>query len=459
MSQSSIVTIPAPKPIEPGDRSPIFTNYFGITYDIRKLTSASILRIVFLALLLLSREGIPAVFVGLPVGTTNYLLSLLILAAVGKWLITDAIRLNTIHYVFHPIAFFVYCVGVAAFSSTFFFNYDAREWVIGQYLIVPILVPVMYYTFGYSAKEIAYSLILGSTIGSLLIIIDQFFILSQLDVFYRRSVNAGGDFRRIVFMKNEITWTTLYFIVYFMLNLKSNLLKKNFFKFTIFFLNAYALIQVIESRLAIASVLLGASALVLFGRIGSRRRAILIWLGLILAFTILPFALDKYIRALTDTQDYFRTGNVNIRLYELDYFWDYFLKTSGIGFGILSAGPSFSNLIAQGAWYSAHAYSFYVEDLGILGALVQFGVIGFAWVIYINLSCLARFLKAGRNPDNPHNIIAITSFCYLFGGLLSPWPMNYFTLSWTVLTGWTLWYLSYAVQIAVPAARATDRRC
>lgn len=405
------------------------------------------LRIVLLVALFFMRDGVPAAFAGMPLATTNYLVVVIIFLGCLKWLLTDALNAPTPRILLTPIFFLAYCVAVAAIASTFIFNYALPEWAIGQYLIAPILVPIFLYTLGFRLQEIVTAILWSAVLASALMIVDQIAHMPQLDPFYRRSVAEGDGFRRIVLLKNEVNWAMVYLLIRMISHILYSDKKYRFSLMNTIFICiiGYALFIIIESRLAIYSVLVSVAAFILFARIGLGWRIFLISISAFAVFTVLPFLLDKYIQAFTQSSDYLRTGNLNIRFREFEYYWDYFLRTYGMGFGVMSAGPSFSNFIAWSGRYMVPGYDgFGVQDLGIVGVLVQFGVIGFIWVIGINIGCLKRFAKAGRDPDNPNRLPAITSFCFMFGLLVAPLPMNFFTFGWTALFGWTLWYMSVA---------------
>lgn len=409
---------------------------------------ASTLRVLLLAFLFFMRDGVPAAFIGLPPATTNYIVAIICLLGFAKWALFDSHTGKTPYKVWLPILFLGYCVLVAAFSSTFIFHYAWREWVIGQYLIAPILAPVLYFTLGYRLNEIVLSILIAAVGASLLIVLDHFVPLAQLDIYHRRSVAAGDDFRRIVIMKNEIAWAFVYFMVRIALNAGRGRSWRAMpaASIVLFVLTGFVLFVFLESRLAIAAVLAAACLFLVIARVGVYRRIFLVAAAFLFALSILPLALEKYFDVFVGSDDYLATANVAIRVLELEFFWAYFLQTWGVGFGVLSAGPDFSNFIAWSGHYMVPGYDgFGVQDLGLAGALLQFGVVGLVWVVAINLACLRRFLKAARESCNPNRLPAITSFCYMLGFLLSPLPMNFFTLGWTVFFGWTLWYMSFAV--------------
>lgn len=321
---------------------------------------------------------------------------------------------------------------VSYISNTFIYPQGLSGWVPALYLLCPLLLVFVCRYFKATPESIIAGLVFAGVSGAILVVINNFYHLPFMDE-YERVTTVGLAERRIVFLKTEaaiaatIIATRLLSVKSFGWWFKNLLMAIPLF---------YSLIFVSESRLAIAAALIGVAIFSLFVLRGIHRLRYII-AGLVFVVFAAPVVLDKYIEQISSNalED---DASVVFRKLEMEHFNGYFQETYGIGFGVMSTGVGKNNILAYSAhdaghFYGSGDYGMGLADVGILAALYQFGWMGLILILYTTFSAGIYMLKIGRTHKTALDTGAVGSVMIAY--MLSPLPMNFFTLDSTAVGG------------------------
>lgn len=400
-------------------------------------------RVTAVALLFLLWEGAIPALLGMPRYFGQYVVAGLTLAYAGLWLMRLLLGRRTPTFLALLVAVFVWFFCVSAISSTFVFGYPFREWLFAQFLIVPILTPLMLHAWDVKPIEVAYGIVAAALVAAVLIVGANVGLGALLADFQRRSIYEGG-YTRTVILKNEIAFGAIY--LFFHVLLSKQPLSSMLPQIASAMLLLYVTLFLMDSRLALVAVLLAVGIGFVLFRGPTVRKLPIFFLGLAAAIVIIPELYDKYVGSL-DLTNYIEAGNIQVRLDELAYFWPYFERTGGLGYGVFSNSADNENFAAFATHRLIPGYAgFGVQDLAIFGSIVQFGWIGLAVTVTATFWCLWSFFRFGRSAS-PNRAIGIAGFSLMLGFILSPWPMDFFTLNWTILLGWSLLYVAWKCDV------------
>jgi hypothetical protein len=170
------------------------------------------------------------------------------------------------------------------------------------------------------------------------------------------------------------------------------------------------------------------------------------FVGVLVVLAAGPLLLGKYLDKITSNAQYFnRDASVRFRTIEFQYFYDAFQHTYGLGFGVMSTGVGKKNILSYAAnqagyIYGTGSYGLGLSDIGIFSALTQFGYIGLIITLFMTGMASFKLIKYAR--ADPRFWSAGAAGCLMLAFMLSPLPMNFFTLQWTVFVGNVLWFLA-----------------
>lgn len=397
-------------------------------------------RVAAVAALFLLWEGVPMAMLGMPRYLGQYVVSALILVHFVWWLVGVAKKASASRFLLGVSAVFLWFFLVSFLSSSFIFQYDPREWIFAQFFIVPVLAPIMLNLWRVTVDELVLGIV-SAGVGAALLVVAAPFGLDRLLVDFQRGSIYEVGHKRTVILKNEIAFSAIY--LFFSVLLSRRHLMHTPLRFIAATFLLYVMVFSLDSRLALVAVIVAlALGFVLFR--GPALRKLLTFLLVMCAVPVLvPQLYDKYIGSI-GIDNYLEAGNVQVRLDELAYFWRYFLETNGLGFGVFSLSRGSGNLAA---WAAYNLYPGYtgigVFDIGIFGSVVQFGWIGLAVTLSATFWCVMTFYRLGRRIESRYRTVGIAGFSFMLAFMLSPWPMDFFSLNWTILLGWSLLYLAW----------------
>lgn len=396
-----------------------------------------------IVLFLLLWEGLPLAILGLDRFLGRQIAALLILMLLVISVYDRASKGRGINQ-WELIAVFLLLVifGVSFISNTFLFPLAVGEWLPSLYLFFPLIILIPFSSLRVGWRDVVAGFIVAGFLGSALILFDSLYRLSFLDT-YERLSSVGFIDRRIVLLKTEASIAAL--VVSIRIFMRRDV-RSRFINGLVLSVLLYGLVFVSESRLAIAAVIIGAALFSIFVLAGKARLKY-ISIGLAFSVIVAPLVLEKYINQIYEGGISENDSSVVFRIIEMEYFKEHFEETNGIGFGSMSVAKESNNFLSDslhsvGYYYGSGGYGMRVNDLGILGALYQFGYIGFFLVLYMTLRASFSLMLAGRSSKNYLDAGCVGAIMLAF--MMSPVPMNFFTLDFSVIHGGLLWHLCAA---------------
>ena len=380
------------------------------------------------------------VLVGVPTYQSQQVAFLCYLASVPLFFITVLTgRLRFERSYWWMISLVIACVFSSFISSSTFFIQPLESWGPGFFYISPLLGFMLLHMLGVPAKDVVNGLILAAVITATVSVVDQVINIPALDVYLRASTFSSE--RRIVIGKTEQVFATAV-ILSRVLYAKRNRQISAICLAVIF----YSLTAIAESRLAVAAAILGSTAFVTVFYDGKNRHSVLVGIGIMLVVVSMTL-LAPYIANAEVLRELSSDGSARYRELETIYFRSLFEATNGFGFGFMAYNERLGNILSfamfrGGSMFGAEGYPVGVADIGLWGALYQYGYLGFGLTLgltgYVGWSLWST---AGREAYARRKEIAAI-FCAFSAFLVSPLPMNYFTLDWTVTIGGILFYLA-----------------
>lgn len=382
--------------------------------------------------------GIPVNFVGISDSIAAQLTGALIVATAIPFIVFTLARggrFNTFENLL--LLMITLVVTVTVISTTFIFPYGVSEWLPALYALTPLLLSFSFRLLNIRVIDIVRGMMIAAAFVSVLVLIDRISPMGALDGYGRLSSFGGLGSRRLVIMKTE---TAIGCCLFFVKLIDEKRIYQRLLALAGFLITLAYLSIVAESRLLMLAIILSLIVYVLF-IVNWNKKIAIILIGAIGLSAIYPVFIQKYVDAFLGNDLYIeRDASYTWRVLELNYYSQYYDKTSGIGFGLLSQSPDKANFVAfatnhGGALYGVSNYNLYLADTGIWGALFQFGYIGITFVTILTCAAALKLLWLGRRGSAPlrHELgIAGALMLFLFA---SPWPINFFTLQWSCMPG------------------------
>lgn len=425
------MAIALPK-IEPESAS---SQLFGMTLR----TRAKPLHVFIVALVFFLDSGVPSLFWG----ASDFTQGRMIIAAIVLAALPAAFFFRTRGYPFRgwsgwaPVLLFVWIIIVSWISNSLVFGYSLSNWLFATYTMVPLLVPILWRTLGMSAADILVGIMVAGALAALLVVINTIMPMPQLNLMRRMSAfGEYGNADRLVIMKDQVV---LGMLLILSIPLGKEQLVRGMLPWLIpLGLMIFVVTQTFESRMALLTVVFAIPIFFLLSR-ASAKRQFTVFIGIIvIGIPAMIVTLQRFIAPLLmaqDLQSYMVENNVMIRVESSAYYFRHFLTTLGLGIGIMSTSPASQNIISD---VVLDAYN--LNDLGLLGALYQFGVVGLILCTAMTLTLIMRTIHIARFSAHPRRAELLMVGSYVAASMIQPIPSNFFSLSYSCLLGATLWY-------------------
>jgi hypothetical protein len=118
-------------------------------------------------------------------------------------------------------------------------------------------------------------------------------------------------------------------------------------------------------------------------------------------------------KAASSSQD---AASVKVRKDGLDFYWSQLLRTGGIGIGWVSQSD---DIVVNNEILLASSTGLFVVDLGMLGSIFQYGVIGLIVMVIFFTVAFSRLLLVIRLGNDADRIVGVSLFAYFFCQLIS----------------------------------------
>jgi len=175
---------------------------------------------------------------------------------------------------------------------------------------------------------------------------------------------------------------------------------------------------------------------------------------------VIPYVIAKYLSDFK-SWDQYMANDVSAAFRDIEYqhFMSYFYQTYGLGFGFMGRSPENDNILAFaghfGGWlYGTYDYGLNPDDNGLWAALYQYGYHGFALVLFMTLFMAVAFIRLAR--EYPRYLVPGFIGCFVISQLISPVPLNFFTLEYSGYFGGLIWFM--AAQAATIRSGLNARR-
>lgn len=328
-----------------------------------------------------------------------------------------------------PLGLLVLFLVVSLFANTVFFPKPLSHWLAAHYVYLPILQVYLLVALRCTAKDVVWGMIAAGVIAAALMVGYEAGLLPMLRSFVRRSI-FGQDVARIVIMKYEFFFASL---ALFALVLSSRM-GPGWRAAALAVLGVCLALQVqlVQSRQGLIAMAVGVAVALVLDRQTFQFRPFLVRAAMALcAVVVLPILLEPYIALLArDDLMESRELNVAIRFETFFHYLPIFLDTGGVGFGMSAPSGRINNIIA-----ASLAQHVNFTDLGLYGALFQFGVLGGAAALYLTFVTVKVGIAGARRFDPDERWCAAVMAGYFIGWLCVPVPINAFTFTSSIHFG------------------------
>lgn len=402
-------------------------------------------------------DGFPFAIVGISTPTIRYLVGAVIVAATLMFIVSNSKRLNALtRWETYPVLLIVYTFICTIISATVFYPQPVDGWLFAYYSLTPLFLIFFVRVSRLSSSDLIDVLVSSSIFIVLMVWLDQVTRVGFMET-YTRAATADLDQRRIVIYKTQISVATAICYVRLVYAKQLDDLVRNGAWFLLTF---GCLAIVMESRLTLAALLLALAGFTLIMLSGSRR----VWAtaaGGIFALAGAPYFLDKYLEQASRQTNYIQDDvSIQWRLKTVEYYYDVFERTYGLGFGVMSSGENRDNPLAFAQWSAgslvgSEGYNFYLADTGLMSSFFQFGFIGFIMTLLMSLTAALTLIRIGvRHRSSNAKELGMVGLVMLFY-VVSPWPTNFFTLEWSVYAGAVFWCLAAVGASEYPPQKAS----
>lgn len=397
-------------------------------------------RTIIVAALLCLWEGFPFSVLNGNALVSYQIYGVITFLGVGMFLTTRLLFRGISMWELLPAALFTWCCIVSAIYSIYLVPQPLIQWMPAAYSVSPLLAIFFFKSIRVSISDALAALYWTGAIASIFIIAESFTHTGLLDYYSRGSAFSEG---RIVFFKLPSAFGLMIALV---LLTQARRPAKLLQHLLIVALTGYNLFVLTESRLMIVGIVL-ASALTWMFVLRGTSKIITGIVAPLIAVPLVSFLITRYMYNVSSLSEYLKQDtSANWRKITDAHFASFFYgETQGFGFGFMSANENYNNILAfstnrASKIYGVHNYSIGLDDIGLAGAMYQYGYVGFAFVVVLSILCiftLARSVRFGR-------AYAPVASIGIFMGtmMLNPIPMNYFTLFYTAHIGALLWFIA-----------------
>jgi hypothetical protein len=333
---------------------------------------------------------------------------------------------------YYPLLAFGIFFVVSFSSASFLFPKSVKDWLPSLYVFAPIFIFYFLYVFKYTSKEVLTAIISVAIFISILLFMDRLFQFAFLDDFTRRSAFFSTDIRRVVLLKNEVIFGFVGVVSLIVTNNKKLINNKMLLGIASILFLVQALIM--ESRLGFMAMVVACITLMYLK--GITKKTIKLYLAaLSIVVVIFPMLFAKHIESLTNMKMDDSESNISIRFETVEYFYNVFLKTYGVGIGMMSSNGRVNNVL--------HPFGHYnITDAGAYSALLQFGVLGLIMWIFYTFKCLQTY-KNYYSKTGKHDAYSAASFAFVIGFTFNLLPFSFFTAYTSISLGGILLYLMW----------------
>lgn len=313
---------------------------------------------------------------------------------------------------------------VSIFSTMFQYGLSLRQIASGYlYMIVPVLMLLIGISLDSQTIRFLFRTIMSiSTVYAFLLIM-QSLLWSKGKIFLQiandyqslnSSVQISGPFLRIMEPGD--------FLVLALLTSLIMSFQKLHFKCLPFvvFLQFFTITFVCQTRMYVL-ICLALLMIWLLYKIPGLSKGV--WTLLLLSLAVLAIISIPVVDDIFGFTSGARVASYNVRLEEITYYLDLLFKSPYFGIGFPPDNATFFGLLhGPFSQFSPHAY--YLDDIGILGSIVQFGL-PFCLILLVLLFSLVK--RAILNPQ--FYVLSSATYLMLLLPTLSPFnPQRIFTL-------------------------------
>jgi len=348
---------------------------------------------------------------------------------------------------FLPVALLSLFVFISIISNTTIFPKPTGQWILSLYIYLPILSFYFLALLNYKEIEVIYSIFLSAIFATLLTYLDSFVYFEFLDFYSRRSI-FGIEERRVVIIKYEVVFLTIYAYQKLLANNKPAHLIGYI---VVFFILVVMQAGILQSRLSLLNIALSCAIITTWMKPHNSPGRLIVVIFILSSVAIVsPFIFDRYLEMLNQ-QDLLSNSqyNVSVRIDTFSYYYEAFLKTSGIGFGMMSSTGDVNNPIALGLEYGLN-----FVDLGVAAALLQFGVVGILAVLATTLYIASISYRAYKLLPARHRWRPAVLAAFIVGSVIAPVPANFFSLGFSTHFGGLLLFLAWRYRLALLARQS-----
>lgn len=317
---------------------------------------------------------------------------------------------------------------VSIFSTMLKYGLSIREIVPGYlYMTIPVLMFVIGSSLdSRSIKFLFRTIVVISTIYALLLIMQSWFwskgrIFLQIANDYQLSngdIQVSGSFLRIM---EPGDFLALAFLTAMIMSFQ-----KPYFKFLPIAISfqLFAIIFVCQTRMNML-ICVAVTMVWLLYKIPGLSKGV--WAMLLLSLAILAILSIPVVDDILGFTSGDRVASYNVRLEEVNYYLDLVFKSPYFGIGFPPDNSAFFALLhGPFSQFSTHAY--YLDDIGVLGSIVQFGL-PFCLILLVLLISLVK-----QTISNPQfYVLGSALYLFLLLPTLSPFnPQRIFTLGMVI---------------------------
>jgi hypothetical protein len=324
------------------------------------------------------------------------------------------------------------------FSNSLFFPKPMEDWLYAHYMYLPLTLVYVLMALRFTDKEVYWGLVGVGLVAIGLMALYYFDLAPFLSYYARRSI-FGVQVERVVVLKYEVLLAVLALFTSLLNPHITTKLKP--ICLIILIAALLLLVELVQSRLVLLGTGLGFALLLICDpRTYQHRSFIVRGTFAVIGLMLMPLLIGDYL-SLLGRSDLLESQEmaVYVRIHTFDHYRSLFESTYGVGFGMSSATGLVNNVISESMAELAN-----FNDLGLYGALFQFGVLGGLAAAYLSLTAVVVSYRAMRVVPDADRWRPAVLCAFFTGGLCSPLPVNVFTLEWSMyFAGFMLYLIWY----------------